>query len=108
MNRNISSRNTTFFMFLKLQKIFSCDSIIGRIEKVRWLDMHTEVFDNIDTLIKMADSPLNIDEINTELITINRSIKNKKNEIEDFKSLITESRYFNASNELVYMMILKL
>ena len=63
--------------------------------------MHTEVFDNIDTLIKMADSPLNIDEINTELITLNRNIKNKQNEIEDFKSLITESRYFNASNELV-------
>ena len=40
--------------------------------------MHTEVFNNIDTLIKMADSPLNIDEINTELITLNRNIKNKR------------------------------
>ena len=63
--------------------------------------MHTEVFNNIDTLISMADSPLNIDEINTELITLRRQINNKKNEIEDLKSLMTESRYFNASNELV-------
>ena len=59
--------------------------------------MHTEVFNNIDTLISMADSPLNIDEINTELITLRRQINNKKNEIEDLKSLMTESRYFNAS-----------
>ena len=63
--------------------------------------MHTEVFNNIDTLISMADSPLNIDDINTELISLNRNIRNKQNEIDDFKSLITDSRYFNASNELV-------
>ncbi len=63
--------------------------------------MHTEVFNNIDTLVSMADSPLNIDEINTELITLRKSIKNKKSDIEDLKSLMTDSRYFNASNELV-------
>ena len=63
--------------------------------------MNTEIFNNIDTLISMADSPLNIDEINTELISLKRLINNKKNEIEDLKSLMVESRYFNASNELV-------
>ena len=63
--------------------------------------MNTEIFNNIDTLISMADSSLNIDEINTELISLKRQINNKKNEIEDLKSLMVESRYFNASNELV-------
>ena len=49
--------------------------------------MHTEVFNNIDTLINMANSPLNIDEINTELITLRKNIKTKQSEIEDLKSL---------------------
>ncbi len=63
--------------------------------------MHTEIFNNIDILMSMANSSLNIDEINTELITLGKNIKNKRNEIEDLKSLMTDSRYFNASNELV-------
>ncbi len=63
--------------------------------------MHTEVFNNIDTLISMANSSLSIDEINTELISLNRQIKNKRNEIEDLKSLMNDARYFNASSELV-------
>lgn len=64
--------------------------------------MHTEVFNNIDTLIEMAGASLkNMDEVNAELITLKRQIRNKNNEIEDFKSLLTDSRYFNASNELV-------
>jgi len=63
--------------------------------------MHTEVFSNIDLLIEMADSNFNIDEINTELITLKRSIRNKKNEIDDLKSIMIDTRYFNASNELV-------
>ena len=63
--------------------------------------MHTEVFNDIDTLISMADSALNIDDINTELISLGKSIKSKRNEIEDLKSLMTDHRYFNASNELV-------
>lgn len=64
--------------------------------------MHTEVFNNIDTLIEMAGASLkNMDEVNAELISLKRQIRNKNNEIEDFKSLLTDSRYFNASNELV-------
>lgn len=63
--------------------------------------MHTEVFNNIDILINMASSTLSIDEINMELISLRRQIKNKRNEMEDLKSLMTETRYFNASNELV-------
>jgi len=63
--------------------------------------MHTEVFNNIDTLINMANSTLSIDEINMELIPLRRQINNKKTEIEDLKSLMNETRYFNASNELV-------
>lgn len=64
--------------------------------------MHTEVFNNIDTLIEMAGASLkNMDEVNAELITLKRQIRNKNNEIEDFKSILTDSRYFNASNELV-------
>lgn len=63
--------------------------------------MHTEVFNNIDILINMASSNLSIDEINMELISLRRQIKNKRNEMEDLKSLMTETRYFNASNELV-------
>lgn len=64
--------------------------------------MHTEVFNNIDTLIEMAGANLkNMDEVNAELITLKRQIRNKNNEIEDFKSIINDARYFNASNELV-------
>lgn len=63
--------------------------------------MHTEVFNNIDILMNMANSPLNVEEINMELASLKRQIKNKQNEIDDLKSLMTESRYFNASNELV-------
>lgn len=63
--------------------------------------MHTEVFNNIDILINMANSSLTIDEINMELISLRRQINNKRNEIEDLQSLMTEARYFNASNELV-------
>lgn len=64
--------------------------------------MHTEVFSNIDTLIEMAGASLkNMDEVNAELISLKRQIRNKNNEIEDFKILLTDSRYFNASNELV-------
>lgn len=63
--------------------------------------MNTEVFNNIDLLIEMAGSTSNIDEINTELIALKRNIKSKKEEIEDLKSMISDARYFNASNELV-------
>ena len=41
--------------------------------------MHTEIFNNIDILMSMANSSLNIDEINTELITLGKNIKNKRN-----------------------------
>lgn len=64
--------------------------------------MHTEVFNNIDTLIEMAGaSAKNMDEVNAELITLKRQIRNKTNEIEDFKSILSDARYFNASDELV-------
>lgn len=63
--------------------------------------MHTEVFNNIDLLIDMADSKTNIDEMNTELIALKSSIKTKREEIEDLESIISDTRYFNASNELV-------
>lgn len=63
--------------------------------------MHTEVFNNIDTLIDMANSSLSIDEITAELTSLKKQIKRKENDIEDLKAIMTESRYFNASNELV-------
>ncbi|MCM1052653.1 MAG: hypothetical protein NC483_01565 [Ruminococcus sp.] len=63
--------------------------------------MHTEVFKNIDLLIDMANSPLNIEDINLELISLRRQIKNKQMEIDDLKNIMTDHRYFNASNELV-------
>jgi len=84
-----------------LQKYSHYDRLILRIEEVA-VDMHTEVFNNIDTLIEMAGASLkNMDEVNAELITLKRQIRNKNNEIEDFKSIINDARYFNASNELV-------
>jgi DNA repair exonuclease SbcCD ATPase subunit len=84
-----------------LQKYSHYVRLIVRIEEVA-VDMHTEVFSNIDTLIEMAGASLkNMDEVNAELISLKRQIRNKNNEIEDFKSLLTDSRYFNASNELV-------
>ncbi len=63
--------------------------------------MHTEVFDNIDLLVKMSDSKSNIDDLNTELLSLKRQIENKKEEIEDLNNLINDSRYFDASLELV-------
>ena len=44
--------------------------------------MHMEVFNNIDTLIDMAGSATNIDEINSELISLKKQIKNKEKDIE--------------------------
>ncbi len=61
----------------------------------------TTIFENIDILLMMADSKLNIDEVNTELVSLNKQITSKKNELEDLKTLMTDTRYFNASNELV-------
>lgn len=63
--------------------------------------MHTEIFNNIDTLIMMAGSTLKASEIEAELIAINREMQEKKQAIEDLKSIMNDSRYFNASNELV-------
>lgn len=63
--------------------------------------MQTEVYNNIDTLIEMSGSSTNVEEISTELISLRRLIKNKKSEIDDLKSIMDHSRYFNASNELV-------
>jgi len=84
-----------------LQKYSHYGRLIVRIEEVA-VDMHTEIFSNIDTLIEMAGASLkNMDEVNAELISLKRQIRNKNNEIEDFKILLTDSRYFNASNELV-------
>ena len=58
--------------------------------------MNTEIFNNIDTLISMADSPLNIDDINTELISLKRLITNKKNEIDDLKNIMVDCTRFNS------------
>ena len=63
--------------------------------------MHTEVFDNIDLLVNMADSEYNIDEVNTELIAINDTINNKKKELDELKNIMVDTRYFNEANNLV-------
>lgn len=63
--------------------------------------MTTDVFENIDILLMMADSKLNIDEASTELMSLTKQIASKKSELEDLKTLMTDTRYFNASNELV-------
>ena len=63
--------------------------------------MHTEIFNNIDLLVEMAGSSLNVDDINAELITINKEINDKTQAIEDLKSIMNDARYFNASNELI-------
>lgn len=63
--------------------------------------MHTEVFNNIELLVEMSGSKKNMDEVNTELIDLQRTIKNKKNEIDELKSIMNNTRYFSASNELV-------
>lgn len=60
-----------------------------------------DVFNNIDTLIAMSGSALDLDEMNSELIALRKQMKNKKGEIEDLKGLMNDARYFNASNELV-------
>ena len=63
--------------------------------------MHTEIFNNIDLLVSMAGSTLNVQDIESELITINREIQDKKSQLEDLKSMMNDTRYFNASSELV-------
>lgn len=40
-------------------------------------------------------------DIEAELVTVNKEIQNKKQEIEDLKSMMNDARYFNASSELV-------
>lgn len=39
--------------------------------------MHTEIFNNIDLLVSMANSSLNVGDIESELVTINKEIQNK-------------------------------
>ena len=63
--------------------------------------MHTEIFNNIDLLVSMAGSTLNVQDIESELITINREIQDKKSQLEDLKSMMNDTRYFNSSSELV-------
>ena len=63
--------------------------------------MHTEIFNQIDLLVSMAGSTLNPLDIESELIAINKDIQDKKQEIQDLKSIMNDARYFNASSELV-------
>ena len=63
--------------------------------------MHTEIFNQIDLLVSMAGSTLNTDDIESELITINKEIQDKKQEMQDLKGMMNDTRYFNASSELV-------
>lgn len=63
--------------------------------------MHTEIFSNIDLLVSMAGSSLNVGDIEAELVTVNKEIQNKKQEIDELKSMMNDARYFNASSELV-------
>ena len=63
--------------------------------------MHTDIFSNIDLLIEMAGSSLNTLDIEGELKDINKEIQDKKAQIEDLKGMMNDTRYFNASSELV-------
>ena len=63
--------------------------------------MHTEIFNNIDLLVEMAGSLLNVDDINAELISLNKEIQEKKQRLEDLKGMMNDARYFNASSELI-------
>lgn len=63
--------------------------------------MHTEIFNNIDLLVEMAGSTLNVEDIEADLIQINKDIQDKKQKIDNLKSIMVDNRYFNASNELV-------
>lgn len=63
--------------------------------------MHTEIFNNIDLLVEMAGSTLNPQDIEAELISINKEIQDKKQRLEDLKSMMNDTRYFNASSELI-------
>ena len=63
--------------------------------------MHTEIFNQIDLLVSMAGSTLDTSEIESELIHINKDIQDKKQSVQDLKSMMNDTRYFNASNELV-------
>ena len=63
--------------------------------------MHTEIFNNIDLLIEMAGSTLDVQDIESDLTQINKEIQDKKQRLEDLKGMMNDTRYFNASNELV-------
>lgn len=63
--------------------------------------MHTEIFSNIDLLIEMAGSTLDIQDIESDLIQVNKDIQDKKQRLDDLKSIMNDTRYFNASSELV-------
>ena len=63
--------------------------------------MHTEIFNNIDLLTEMAGSTLDVQDIESDLTQINKEIQDKKQKLEDLKGIMNDTRYFNASNELV-------
>ena len=63
--------------------------------------MHTEIFKQIDLLIEMSGSLLDDRDIEADLIQVNKEIQNKKQRLDDLKSMMNDARYFNASSELV-------
>ncbi len=63
--------------------------------------MHTEIFNNIDLLVEMAGSNVNEQDLETDLTQINKDIQDKKQRLDDLKSIMNDTRYFNASSELV-------
>ena len=49
----------------------------------------------------MAGSTLDVQDIESDLTQINKEIQDKKQRLEDLKGMMNDTRYFNASNELV-------
>ena len=63
--------------------------------------MHSDIIAKIDALVKMSDSSANVGTLKVELREIECSIKEKKLDLKELKSSMTDDKYFDASGEIV-------
>lgn len=61
----------------------------------------SEIYSRIDTLVAMARSKSNIEDLENELVKLNKSIEAAKQELAEFTNTISNEKYFDASSEVV-------
>lgn len=63
--------------------------------------MQSDIIAKIDALVRMSDSTLNANTMKVELRELDLKIREKRKELQDLKSSISDDKYFDASSEIV-------